>query len=167
MSKIDLENDYKNLNKNSIYELITPWGGLKKGFILGNFLNKDGNGYQGYDFHFSNATINAPPGEAIEVPPIYITEIKSKPNNDKLKPNNLLTANLKENYFAGKKKRKSRKSRKVRKSRKPRKSKRNRRKSTRNKKAGRWVVMPRQPGDPPTYIRMQWIDEYTTDDEEE
>ena len=67
----------------------------------------------------------------------------------------------------GKKKRKSRKSRKVRKSRKPRKSKRNRRKSTRNKKAGRWVVMPRQPGDPPTYIRMQWIDEYTTDDEEE
>lgn len=69
----------------------------------------------------------------------------------------------------GKKKRKSRKPRKSRKSRKPRKprkSRRNRRKSTRNKKAGRWVVMPRQPGDPPTYIRMQWIDEYETDEGE-
>jgi len=111
------------------------------------------------------------PGESV-----YITIDTSPPTSGNSQPDPPLSEDEQTEvgefrprpYAAGgKKKRKSRKSRKVRKSRKPRKSKRNRRKSTRNKKAGRWVVMPRQPGDPPTYIRMQWIDEYTTDDEEE
>lgn len=30
---------------------------------------------------------------------------------------------------------------------------------------GRWIILPRQPGDAPTVIRMKWVDEYDTDGE--
>ena len=30
---------------------------------------------------------------------------------------------------------------------------------------GRWVRVPRQPGDPPLHMRFEWVDEYDTDDE--
>jgi hypothetical protein len=30
---------------------------------------------------------------------------------------------------------------------------------------GGWRRLPRQPGDPPTYMRFEWADEYDTDDE--
>ena len=75
MTSIELENNFENLDKNVCYELVEPWGGIKKGFNLGKFIEAHGCGYMGYDFKFTNATIVGPPGQAIEAPHIYIKKL--------------------------------------------------------------------------------------------
>ena len=75
MTRIDLENNFENLDKNAFYELAEPWGGMRKGFKLGKFIEAIGSGYMGYDYHFTNGTIVGPPGQAIEAPRIYIKKL--------------------------------------------------------------------------------------------